>query len=296
MRAFLAAVLVSILQLGPTGATAASLFGQENITGGPLEAADGMVAQYVRLVFPAALAARAGEVYIADTGLGWVVRYERGTGRLAKILPAYANTRLALGADLSLYVLDVPGRAILRYSRMGQLLQRYADKQNLGLPIDFTLDERRNRVLVLDGAFNQVLVFNPFGRLEHVVSLAAAGFPPGVPVGMAFAHDELYVLDRAGRRVAVIDLAGRLLRSLGEGQFVEPGMIAVDHAGRVFVADRFDQSIKRLLPESVEDLSRVDKLNYLRLGDLTADEFNLLASDQMGGLVEVLRYLPDEGK
>ena len=294
MRTLLTAVLLSGIMLGGNDVAAAGLLGQERITGGMLETADGRLSQYLQLIYPTSLAARAGEIFIADPGVGWVLRYDRGTGRLAKILPAYSDTRLALGADLSLYVLDTRARAIVRYGPDGRPMQKYADSRNLLRPIDFALDERRNRVLVLDGALNHVLAFNPFGRLEQEISLAGAGFPPGVPNGMAFADDLLYISDRLGQRVAVLDSTGRLLYSLGEGHLGEPAALAVDLEGRLFVADQSDQSIRRLMPETVEVLPRADKVKYLRLGDLAADEFDLLASDPPAGLVEVLRYIADE--
>jgi phage tail-like protein len=67
-------------------------------------------------------------------------------------------------------------------------------------------------------------------------------FPVGTwePVAVAVAPrgGRRYVLDRAGHRVHVIDGQGRWLGAFGQDVLTAPSSLAVDAAGRVFVADR----------------------------------------------------------
>ncbi len=263
----------------------------ERITGGPVDPSGQGMPGYLRLVAPGALAARASEVYIADPGVGGVLRYDRASGRMARILEARDGMQLALGLDFSLYVLDPAGRRVLRYTRGGSLVQQYADHINLAHPVDFALDEGRGWLWVLDGQFGQIVGFNPFGRLTRVIPLVAAGFPPGVAVALARGPVGFYVADRARGRVAVLDESGQWLYDLGSGALGQPAALAVDGQGRVFVVDRRDRSVKRIWPEPVRDSGVAER--YGQLGDLATDEFSLLVSDPLGGVVEALRADPE---
>ncbi len=221
---------------------------------GPEELTGSGAPGYLYLAFPNALASRGGYVYIADSGLGRVVRYDLATGRYAKLMPAGNSAQLAIGADLSLYVLDPACQCVRRYSRSGQQLQAFADALNLVAPVDLALDERRNVLWVLDGTYGQLVGFNPFGRVMRVLSLARAGLVQGMPVAMARTAGGFLVIDRGARRVLALDEEGRVTRTLGQDTLGDPIAVVQDSQGRILVAARASQTITRVWPAPVEAL------------------------------------------
>ncbi len=75
----------------------------------------------VRLVRPVAVAARDGDVYVADAGAGVLYRVDLASQQFVRVLGVRVDegTRLAIGVDRVLHVLDRAARRIVRLSPGG---------------------------------------------------------------------------------------------------------------------------------------------------------------------------------
>lgn len=249
---------------------------------------------FERFVYPAAVAGRGSDIYIADVGRDAVYRYDRTLDVMAALpgIRARTGVQLYVGRDLSLYVLDQPGRRVLHYARSGQLLATFSDDVNLGRPVDVAVDEARGRVLVADGMYNQLVAFHPLGQASYVISLRDAGEGARAIAAMAIGAQGIFLSDPLCRCVVQVSPDGALLGTFGELELNQPGPIAVDLYGRVFVVDRFDSSLKVYLGgQLIEDLPATE-LGLRRIDDIWIDGAWIILSDGSGAGVKLMRLAP----
>jgi DNA-binding beta-propeller fold protein YncE len=102
---------------------------------------------------------------------------------------------------------------------------------------------------------------------------------------IAVARDLVYVLDRAAAVVHVVSRDGRVLGRLGDGELKQPVEIAVDPAGRVFVLDAQDNSVKLLRAGAAALVFDATRLRVQAIGGIAVDERTLAVSDRVGGQV-----------
>jgi len=249
---------------------------------------------FQRFVYPAAVAGRDSDIYIADVGRGAVYRYDRTLDVMAALPGIRARTgiQLYVGGDLSLYVLDPPGRRVLHYARSGQLLASFSDDVNLGRPVDVAVDEARGRVLVADGMYNQLIAFHPLGQASYVISLRNAREGALAIAAMAVGAQGIFLSDPLCRCVVQVSRDGVVLGTFGELELNQPGPIAVDLYGRVLVVDRFDSSLKVYLGgQLIEDLPATE-LGLRRIDDIWIDGARVILSDGSGAGVKLMRLAP----
>lgn len=254
-----------------------------------------VVAGFQRFIHPAAVAGRGADTYIADIGSGAVYRFDSRFDLMAALpgIRAQAGIQLHVGADLSLYVLDQPGRRVLRYARSGQLLASFSDALNLGRPVDVALDETRGRVLVADGMYNQLVAFHPLGGTSYVLPLrSGAGERVFAIAAMAIGAEGIFLSDPLCACIARVSLDGSVLGTFGHNEVNQPGPIAVDREQRVFVIDTFDGSLKVFLRgELIHDLPAAE-LGLRRINDVWVADGGIILSDGTGAGVKVMRLAP----
>ena len=87
----------------------------------------GVAGPFTPLRGPVAVAAMGPDVYVADAGLGLLLRVDQVANRLTPFGPrgVQPGTRLAADVDGSLYVLDPASRRLQRFARDGRLLQSF---------------------------------------------------------------------------------------------------------------------------------------------------------------------------
>lgn len=197
---------------------------------------------YLQWIAPTAVSARTSFVYVLDSGRRQIFRYDtmRETMTPFANYPATAVRSMAVAPDLSLYVADSNTRKVLHFAADGRLLRSFSDELNLGLPVAVLLDEPTGRLLVADSLYNQVLVFNSLGLTVTALKPAETRSIEAMAAG----PDGLYLVDRLGRQVVVIDRQGDDRYTFGEETLHDPNAIAVDRFNRVFVSDIFDNTIK----------------------------------------------------
>ncbi len=193
-----------------------------------------------QLGFASAVAARAGQVFVVDSMAGGLVRADvfGGDVRLVRELRDANTSGLYVTQDLTIYVVDRHGRAVIELSDSGWERQRFADSRLIPAPVDVSelnwgstvviADELSRRLVLFDGLSNPTGMMN--STLSPVISAASIA-------AIAASNGSVFVLDTASREAIQLDLQGRPVATFGEDALLVPVAIAADPCGRVFVAD-----------------------------------------------------------
>lgn len=201
---------------------------------------------YVPLVFPVAVAAAFGDIFIADAGTSRLYRYDRSLGVMV-VLPETRisqGTRLQTGADGSIYVLDTFSSEIRRYTRGGQQLPALAPRQITSRYSDFVVDALTGRVYAVDSAHISIDEIQPLGQFSiELQRLEEAG--PVASDGRG-----LYI---AGSRCGCVVewIHGRMGRRFGAGKLRQARSLAVV-GPQIYAIDGFDRSIALVHEEGVD--------------------------------------------
>ncbi len=241
---------------------------------------------FVKWIAPGAIALRGMDLLVADLASGRLWRADLGAQTISAIAgaPVGPGTALALGPDLSAWVLDVPARQLLRFARDGRLLQTL--RTGPASPSGFALADGGASLLVADAGLAQWSELRPVGALATTVLPRAGERRITGSDAIAAGRESVYLLDRAAGRVHRVARDGRVLASLGEGVLQQPVALAVDRAERVFVADAQGPALHVLntaRPESVA----AEALRVQQIGALAVDERTLALADRLLGQVQL---------
>jgi hypothetical protein len=268
------------------------------IRGGLLGDASGRVGAtgpFTPLRGPVAVAAMGPDVYVADAGLGMLLRADQVANRLTPFGPrgVQPGTRLAADVDGSLYVLDPASRRLQRFARDGRLLQTFPTDPTIASLRDLALDHTRGRILAADALNRQLVAFRPLGTSSELLPLHGE---PRYQVtsfdALAVAPDSLYALDSRCRCIARLAFDGRVLATFGHERLVKPERIAADRYGRLFVADGGDRTIKAFRGGTLEETIPNAGLGLLEATDLAYADGWLYVADAPGSQVRMLRVQP----
>jgi hypothetical protein len=259
------------------------------LVGGPVRPGSGA---FVRLVFPSALAVRDSELLIVDSGAGRLFRCDIAFNSLVPIVgaPATPLTRVALGPDLSAYVLDVPARRVLRFARDGRLIQTLRADDSLASPTDFMLTRNGAAVVVADRTLAQVAVIGALGGIVVPLrALRADGVATGGASAIAAGDIDMYLLDIAAGVVHRVAPDGAIRASFGQAQFTAPSRIAVDRFERVYVADPAAGRIHVFAEGAPVRSWSTAELGVQRIGGMAVDGDQLAVGDLGSGIVNLFR-------
>jgi len=191
-------------------------------------------------VFPVAVAANSFDIFIADAGVQRLYRYDPLAEAMA-ILPGVVvtpQTRLALGADTSVYVSN-PGSAPVRhYDRNGRLLQEIDPHLGASRYDEVAIDRINATVYGLDRVFGRLEAVHPLG---HSATLVHDELLSGSPTAMAWDEQRLYLAGGLCGCVVAIDPVQGTRTVVAEG-FRQPSAIAV-RDGWLVVLDRIERKL-----------------------------------------------------
>ena len=284
----------------PPETSADILVPMEIIRGGPQgNALTGV--KYAQFIRPVAVAARGNDVFVIDAGQEVLFKYNRIMGSLDVVMSlrgvlAGEASDIYVARDLSFYIADPMGSRVLQFDRRGRLIRTYSNTLNLARPVAVSVEEASGRVLVADGVYDHILVFDSFGNL--VASGGGRGSDAGQFLNitaMASGVDGFYVTARFGQRIQVLAEDGKYRYSMPQGDVTFPTAIAVDGEGRVYVSDFSDNAIKiygegRLLGRVGITGSGLGEFRHIT--DLWFDEGYLYVADSLNGRVQALRIMP----
>ncbi|RZS58148.1 hypothetical protein [Sphaerotilus mobilis] len=248
----------------------------------------------IRLVGPVALALRAGELVVADAGLGRLIRIPQASAVASApawtVLPPIAGlaisprTVLALGSDASLWALDGPSRELLQLTPGGQLIRRVS-LADLTSPVGFALAGVANRVVVADDASGRWAEWRGATLAEPLGTTGEGGAD-----AIAASLDRVYLLDRRQARIRVFALGdGRPLGLIGAGELRQPVALAADVRGRVAVLDGQDGSVVFFVPGQPALRLLPADLRVMQPAALALDDGWLAVADRVGGVVQLFR-------
>jgi hypothetical protein len=255
----------------------------------------GVAGPFTPLRGPVAVAAMGPDVYIANTGLGMLLRADQVANRLTPFGPrgVQPGTRLAAAVDGSLYVLEPAGRRLQRFARDGRLLQTFPVDPTIASLRDLALDPTRGRILGADALNRQLVAFRPLGTSSELLPLHGE---PRYQItsfdALAVAPEALYALDARCRCIARLAFDGQVLATFGHERLVKPERIAADRYGRLFVADGGDRSIKAFRGGALEETIPNASLGLLEATDLIHADGWLYVADAPGSQVRMLRVQP----
>lgn len=244
---------------------------------------------------PVAVAAHGPDVYVVDAGLGMLARVDPLAGSLVQLVarPFPPGTRLAVDADASFYVLDPVSRRLQRFARDGRLVTGYSTDFTVASLRDLALDPARGRVLAVDSLNRQLVAFRPLGAAFELLPLRPG---PGVTFAtldaIAVAPDALYAIDASCACLARIAFDGRVAATFGHGRVLRPERIAADRAGRLFVYDRGDASLKLFRGDRLAETIELARFGLTEASDLAYAEGWLYVADAPGAQVRMLRVQP----
>lgn len=154
---------------------------------------------------------------------------------------------LTVGPDGNLWIPDTHYHRVMVYSPDGKLLKQFGEEgEGAGeffLPTDIAFDSSGNiyvaeyggndRIQVFDPDFNFIRSFGHYGREADEFAR---------PQSIEIVNDELFVADSCNHRILVLDLEGKLKRTLGKsgsqiGEFRFPYGMTVGPSGEIYVCE-----------------------------------------------------------
>ncbi len=255
--------------------------------------------RYIPFAHPVAVSARGNDIYIADGGRRRIYRFDRALQTLSVFYhPIPSAVTLYAAFDRSVYVAEPSAGRVLQIGPRGTLLHTFSNAANLARPVAVAVDEVRGWVLIADGLYNHILVFNHLGGLTGViVPRDSASHRLRDIRAMSLGPDGLYVVDGLERRVVVVGLNGAYRYSFGEGRMVDPVAIAVDRYRRAFVADAFNNTIEVYAQGrevAVFGGTGLGPGHFTQITGLCLDEDKLYVTDGGRGDVQILQVAPPQ--
>ena len=256
----------------------------------------------IKLIEPVAVGGTEGLLYIVDAGAKIVYKYDLAVDDIVPIKDIAVHFKGNMGkiyvaADRSFYIVDSAGKQVLHFSEMGELKTRFQDFANLSRPVDVLVNEENGDVLVADGSFSHIIVFNKLGK--SVKAIGQRGTGPGrfrAITSMTRGEDGLFLLDRLELPAQVISLEGEYQYSFGESDLVFPTAIAVDQDQRVYISDRSDNSIRvyqngQLIKKFGGGGSAPGRFRIIT--GLWVSGYLLYVADSLNARIQVLRINPN---
>ncbi len=266
---------------------------------------------------PAAVVARNGNIFVADTRTRSIVVFDvprRKVFRFGLRQPGTLQqpAGLALDAEMNVYVADSKRRQVIVYDQLGLFQRAIGGPADLERPTGVAVSPDGERIYAIDRSDNEsdqhcVVVYDKEGRkLKVIGTRGRADGQFNVPLQGAVAPDgTLYVLDSGNFRVQAFDRDGKFLRAFGSpgvnpGNLARPRGIAVDNDGNVYVSDASFNNFQIFRPDgqlllTVGEASRDSRPGqYGLLSGISVDETGrVYVVDQLFNKVEVIRRLSE---
>lgn len=254
----------------------------------------------VRLIAPAAVAAQSVDVFIADTAQKKIFKYDRATQVISTFVdvPDMGNrVQLHVDRGLSVYLVDQFSAKTTQYDIDGRVLQVYENSAELPQPVAVVVDDVQAEIFVADQLRAHALVFNRAGTVNRVINAPRSGKTTIQSIAaMAFADNQLYLVDSVNHEVHAMSPTGVYRFSFGADELVQPGVITVDSLNRVFVADSITNSIKvykgGLFEKEIGGRGSELAAEFQLISGLWADNDLLYVADESGASVKIFRILP----
>jgi hypothetical protein len=247
---------------------------------------------YVKFMAPQAIALRGPDLLVADLASARLWRVDAALNQLSGIAgaPVVPGVSVALGPDLSAWVLDPVARQVLRFARDGRLMQTWRAPLAGASPVALALADGGSTLLLADGLGAQwVELRNPSSSGVLVAPRSGDGARISGVDAIAGLGDEVVVLDRLGAAVHRAGRDGRALATLGRGELRQPSALTADRDGRVYVIDAAKSTLVVLRAGDPTQRFSAEQLGLQRLAALAVDERTLALADALTGQIGLFR-------
>lgn len=272
----------------------------------------GTVSEEIAYRKPAALAARGGRIYVADTPTSSVVVFDAARQRLFRMgirEPNKLSAPVSIAVDdrSYVYVLDGKERRVLVFDSLGLFQFAVGSPKELTRPAGVAVSKDGRRIFIVDRGSveaddHKIIAYSP--ENTELFRIGPRGSEPGelnIPLAATTTDDRLVVLDSGNFRVQIFDLDGRYQSHFGDignghGQFSRPRSIAADRSGNLYVSDASFNNVQifNSQGELLMWLGEPGMENYPGkfglIGAIAVDESGrLYVSDQYHQKIEVYR-------
>ncbi len=245
---------------------------------------------FIKLIYPSAIAAHGGDVFVADSGAGALLRVDIIGQRIARLgtLPALPTVALAAAPGGGLFVMRPDRGAITRVDRDGRTLTTLDDADEVFRPTAIGLAPDRVSLWVLD-ADGSLHEFGALGRQQR--PLPAQDESPDLLL-IAAGANRAFAIARDCRCLAELDREGRIARRVESLRFEHAQAMAVDADARVWLIDGADGRLHVIHNDA--RIARFDApaLGLTALSALAIDAGSLYLADGPGGRIAQFRLPP----
>ncbi|MDH4283778.1 MAG: hypothetical protein OEV35_00515 [Gallionellaceae bacterium] len=269
--------------------TGGRLATQVDSSGYPLT---GGLQEFQPFVYPAFLAIRGADFFIADSGARKIYRFDQEQQILSVVpgIGASMGTRLQVGLDQTLFVLGAGEPGILHFDRAGRLLASYSDPQDTAILEEFTVNEQSGRVLATDRKSRKLIAVDS-GWLKY--PLIGSGDSMTMRLGaLASAEGSVYAIDKNCSCIVILDEEGNLRERIGQGVLAQPYALAAAQNGYLFVADAVNRKLWVGLRGEWVTSYEARKLHVSEISAMAVAEGALYIADGPGGQVVSFRIRP----
>lgn len=264
------------------------------ISGAQVEMSEGVFgSDYTVFRVPAAISARGNDLYLVDTGLREIFRYNQLQQTLtpfAANVPVEIGMNIQAAPDSSVYISSPANEKILHFSRDGRMLPFLEVPGELANPISMVVDQRSGRIAVLDGLYDQIIIFGRTGGLISVIKPPLPRSFSAITTG----PEGIYLTDRHDKRVVIMGWNGAFRKEYLLDKVGELGPVAVGGGDLMYVADSFDNTIKmyklhmngqaRLVGEL--GAAGVTAANFNGIESMSVDEDMLFVADSWNARIQ----------
>lgn len=264
------------------------------------KAGQAIVDERIKLVSPAAVVAQATDVFIADTALKRIFKYDRATQTIetfAQVPDMGGKVSLYIDRGLSVYMVNQAAAKTVQFDIDGRVLKVFENMAELPQPVAVSVDDKQAEIFITDQLRSHVLVFNRSGAVNRVINAPAGGAGKIQSISaMTFSKNQLYLVDRVAHQVYAMAPTGALRYAFGGDELVSPDAITVDSENRVFVADTSNNSIKvyrgGLFETEISGVENDNISKFQLISGLWADNDLLYVADAASASVRIFRILP----
>ncbi len=261
----------------------------------------------IELLKPYGVWARKNKIYVVDTAFNTVFLFDTERKKL-KLIGRFGGAINITGDSKGrIWVSDARMGMVFAINDEGKVLMGVGRKK-LKRPTGLAVDEKRNRLYVVDTADHNIKVFDlESGKLLFTIGHRGSGdgefnFPTNIAVDRRTGN--IVVVDTFNFRVQIFDPEGNFIRKFGQpgnrlGDFYRPKGVGIDSEGHIYVADAafdnfqiFDQEGRLLL--FVGGPGSAPGQFHLPAGLYIDEEDKIYVVDQLNRRVQVFQYLKEE--